>query len=187
MRKVIAAFNMTLDGFCDHTIMVADEELHRHYSDLMKSGGAILYGRKTYQLMEFWPTILKNPTGDKAMDEFAVAIENIPKIVFSNTLQTLEWKTATLAKKDIKEEILELRQRPGKDIFVGSRSLIITLLNLHLIDELQLCVQPIIARKGLPFFENLNERIDLKLLKTKLLKGTGSMIFYYQPTENISL
>ena len=62
MRKVIAAINMTLDGFCDHTSMIADDEMHQHYSELLRSADTVLYGRITYQLMEYWPTVVKNPT-----------------------------------------------------------------------------------------------------------------------------
>ena len=132
--------------------------------------------------MEFWPTLLKKPSGNKAMDEFAVAIDNIPKIVFSRTLEHVEWQTARLAKGDLKEEVLQLKQEPGKDILVGSRSLIIALLNLHLIDEFQLCVQPIIAGKGLPLFEKINDRIGLTLVKTKTF-GCGAVIHYYEPVR----
>jgi dihydrofolate reductase len=184
MRKLIAAINMTLDGFCDHTAMIADDEIHQHYSELLRSAGTILYGRITYQLMEYWPTLLKNPGGNKSMDEFAVTIDNIPKIVFSRTLQDddILWKTARLAKRSIEEEVSALRQQAGKDILVGSRSLIVTLLNLNLIDEFQLCVQPIIAGKGLPLFQNINDRIDLKLLKTKTF-GCGAVALYYEPVK----
>ena len=86
MRKLIAAINMTLDGFCDHTAMITDEEIHQHYTDLLSNAGAVLYGRTTFQLMEYWATVVKHPTGNKSMDAFAVTIDNIPKIVFSNTL-----------------------------------------------------------------------------------------------------
>ena len=186
MRKVIAAINMTLDGFCDHTALIADDEIHQHYNELLKSADIILYGRITYQLMEYWPTVVKNPTGNKSIDEFAVTMDNIPKVVFSQTLKNVEWKTARLAKGDIKEELLQLKQsRNGgsKDILVGSRSLIVTLLNLNLIDEFQLCVQPIIAGKGLPLLNNIDDRINLKLLKTKTFTSSGSITFYYEPVK----
>ena len=180
MRKIIAAINMTLDGFCDHTAIIADEEIHQHYSELLRSGDTVLYGRITYQLMEYWPTVLKNPTGNKSLDEFAVVIDNIPKIVFSHTLQHVEWKTARLAKRDLKEEVLELRQQTGKDILVGSRSLIVTLMNLNLIDEFQLCIHPIILGSGLtPLLKNINDKINLKLLKTKTF-GCGAVALYYE-------
>ena len=83
MRKLIAAINLTLDGFCDHTALIADEEIHQHYNELLSNADTILYGRITYQLMESgWPPIVKNPTGNKSMDEFAVIIDNIPKLFF---------------------------------------------------------------------------------------------------------
>ena len=135
MRKIIAALNMTIDGICDHTAGIPDEEIHQHYTELMGQGDAILYGRTTYQLMEFWRTLLENPSDEKSMNDFAVAIDRIPKIVFSRTINELEWKSATIARGDLKEEVLALRQQAGKDIFVGSRSLILQLLQLGLIDE----------------------------------------------------
>ena len=127
MRKLLAAINMTLDGFCDHTAMIANEELHEHFTELLSNADIILYGRVTFQLMEFWQTVIKNPTGNKAMDEFALAIDKIPKLVFSHTLKNLEWRSATLANRNIQKEVSELKQQSGKDILVGSPSLIVTL------------------------------------------------------------
>jgi len=183
MRKLIAAINMTLDGFCDHTAITPDDEIHQHYNELLSNTGTLIYGRITYQLMEkYWPTVVKNPTGNKSMDEFAVVMDNIPKIVFSHTLKSVDWKTARLAKKDIKEEVLELKEQAGKPVLVGSRSLIVTLLNLNLIDEFQICVQPVIAGKGLSLLENIDDRINLKLLKTKTF-SSGSIVLYYEPAK----
>jgi dihydrofolate reductase len=183
MRKLIAAINMTIDGFCDHTVIDADEAIHQHYTDLLNNSGTILYGLITYQLMEYWHPMVKNPTGTQSMDEFAVAIDNIPKIVFSHTLKTVEWESAKLANQDIKATVLELKQQAGKDILVGSPSLIVALTKLNLIDEYQLCVHPVIAGSGLPLFKNISEKINLKLIKTKTL-GFGSVMLYYEPTNN---
>lgn len=180
MSKVIAAFNMTLDGFCDHTAGIPDEELHHHYSELLVNSEVILYGRKTYHLMQFWQTLLRNPSGEKSMDEFAVVIDKIPKIIFSQTLKNTEWESAKLSSQPIKEEVSNLKQQSGKDILVGSRSLIIQLMNLNLIDEFQLCVHPVLIGKGLPLFEKINDRIIFKLLKTKTL-GSGAIVLYYEP------
>ena len=181
MRKVIAAINMSLDGFCDHSAMIADEELHDHYTDLLNGGGTLLYGRITYQLMEsFWPALVKDPSGERSMDEFAIAIENISKIVFSRTLKNADWKNVRLATKDLKEEVEELKQLDVKDIFVGSPSLIAQLTNLRLIDEYQLCVQPTILGSGLPLLRDIKERVDLKLVDTKTFPGTGSIILYHR-------
>jgi len=185
MRKLIAGINMTLDGFCDHTTMIADDEIHQHYTDLLKSADTIIWGRITYQLMEsYWPTVVKNPTGNKAQDEFAVVVDNISKIVFSQTLKNVSWKNARVAKRGIKEEILELKQRNdgSKDILVGSPSLIVAAMNLNLVDEFQLSVQPTILGKGLPLLKNINDRIDLKLLKTKTFR-CGAVTFYYEPVK----
>jgi dihydrofolate reductase len=182
MRKIIAAINMTLDGFSDHTAIIPDEEIHQHYADLLNNADTVLYGRITYQLMEYWKTVLKNPTGDKSTDEFAVAIDNISKIVFSHTLKNVEWESAKLAKRDLKEEVLELKQQLGKDIFVCSPSLIVALTKLNLIDQYQLCVHPVIAGSGLPLFKNIKEEITLKLLKTKTFRF-GAINLYYEPTK----
>ncbi len=180
MRKVIAAINMTLDGFCDHTAGIADDELHQHYNELLQSADTIIWGRITYQLMEYWPTVVKNPTGNKAMDDFAITIDNISKIVFSRTLKEVEWRNTRLAKGSIEEEISALKQQPGRDILVGSPTLIVASMNLKLVDELQLCVHPVILGNGLPLFKNINNQINLKLLKTKTF-GSGAIVLYYKP------
>ncbi len=171
--------NMTLDGFCDHTSGIPDEEIHQHYADLLRTAGVALYGRITYQLMEYWRTVLENPTGDKAMDDFAVAIDSTPKIVFSRTLKNVDWKSAKLAGQDPEKTVLELRQQPGKDIFVCSPGLIVTLTQLNLIDEYQLCIHPVIAGSGLPLFKNISEKIMIRLIKTKTFGG-GAVILYYE-------
>lgn len=182
MRKLIAAINMTLDGFCDHTAIVPDEQIHQHYTELISDADAILYGRITYQLMEFWKTLVKNPSGEKSMDDFAMAMDKVPKIVFSHTLKNVDWDSAQLANQPIEEVVLELKQsgnEGSKDIFIGSRSLILQLMKLNLIDEYQICVHPVVVGKGLPLFENINDRRMLKLLKTKIFTS-GAIILYYQ-------
>lgn len=186
MRKLIAAINMALDGFCDHTAMIADDEIHQHYNELLSNADTLIYGRITYQLMEsYWPTVVKNLTGNKPTDEFAVLIDNISKIVFSRTLQHVEWKNTLLKKEVIKEEVLELKQSlngGSKNILVGSPSLIVALMQLDLIDEYQLSIQPIILGNGLPLFKNIKDRIDLQLLKTKIF-GCGAVTLYYEPAK----
>ena len=184
MRQLIAAMNMTLDGFCNHDKMSADDEIHDHYTELLRGAGAVIYGRKTFELMEFWPTLLKNPSGNAAMDEFAMAIDEVHKIVYSRTLEKVEWKTAELKRELIKDEIVELKQQPGKPIFVGSPSMIVQLGNLGLIDEYQLGIHPTVVGSGLPLFKNINKRINLKLLRTKTF-GCGAVIHYLEPTTNI--
>ena len=182
MRKVIAAFNMTLDGVCDHTTGIPSEDLHQHYADLLDNSGVVLYGRTTYELMQFWKTILQNPSVIKSMNDFAISIDRIPKLVFSTTLKDTNWDSAKLSDGPLNDNILELKQQSGKDISVGSRSLIIQLLNSNLIDEFQICVHPVIEGKGLRLFDQIKDRIMLKLIKTKTL-SSGSTVLYYEPTS----
>lgn len=182
MAKLIAAMNMTLDGFCDHTAMIADDEIHQHYTELLRDADAAIYGRTTFQLMEFWPSLVENPSGNKALDDFAIAMDDIHKVVYSHTLEKVEWKTAELKREIIEDEIVELKEQARKPILVGSPSLIVQLGNLGLIDEYQLAVQPTVVGSGLPLFKSITDRVDLKLLKTKTF-GCGAVMLYYEPTN----
>jgi len=177
--------NMTLDGFCDHTVMSADEEIHQHYTDLLRNADVILYGRITFQLMEYWRPFVENPTGDRSMDDFAEAIDNISKIVFSRTLESVDWKNTELKKEIVKDEILELKQEVGKDLLVGSPSLIIALTQLGLVDEYQLGVHPTVIGSGLVLFKNIKDRVDLKLLRTETF-GCGAVFLYYERSKAMS-
>jgi dihydrofolate reductase len=180
MRKIIAAINMTLDGYCDHTAGIADDEIHEHYNELLRNIDTLLYGRITYQLMEsYWPLIVKEPTGNKPTDDFAVLIDDIHKIVYSRTLKDVRWKNTELKTEINKEEILELKRKEGKDIGVGSPSMIVALTNLGLIDEYQLAINPTILGGGLPLFKHITERVNLNLLRTKTF-GCGVVIHYYE-------
>jgi dihydrofolate reductase len=183
MRKLIAAMNTTLDGYCDHTAGIADEETHQHFTELLSSADTIIFGRITFQLMEYWKSVVENPTGNKATDDFAATIHNISKIVYSRTLESVDWKNTELKREIVKDEIVELKQQASKNILVGSPSLIVALGNLGMIDEYQLVVQPIVLGSGLPLFKNIVDRIDLKLLKTKQF-DCGAIALYYEPTEN---
>lgn len=179
MPKVITAINTTLDGIADHTAVDPDEAIHDHYSALLLGAGTILYGRTTYELMQYWQTLLKVPSGVKALDDFAVAMDAIPKIVFSNTLESTGWDSATLASRSLEEEVAALKQVPGKNILVGSPSLIIQLLNLGLVDELQLCIHPVLVGSGMQLFEKINRKIKMKLVNVKRFES-GAVILAYK-------
>jgi dihydrofolate reductase len=173
---------MTLDGYCDHTYGIADEELHDHYSDLLSDAGTILYGRITYQLMQYWQEVLEKPSAQRSENRFSEVIDRLPKVVFSHTLKNTEWDSARLANRELKEEVLALKQEESREILVGSPSLIVGLTKLGLIDEYQLCVHPVIAGKGLVLFKDINDKITLKLLKTKSF-GSGAIVLYYEPSR----
>lgn len=183
MPKIIAAMNITLDGFCDHTAGIADDEVHEHYNDLLRSVDTIIYGRTAYQLMEsYWPVLVKTPSGNTAEDDFAVLIDNIHKIVYSRSLTDVTWKNSTLKREIIPAEVMALKSQFGKDILVGSPSLIDQFTQLGLVDEFQLNLNPVILGKGKPLFKTLQQRVDLKLIKTKTFQN-GSVVMYLQPTE----
>jgi len=173
---------MTLDGFCDHTAVAPDEAVHDHYGELLKNAGTALYGRKTYLLMEFWKDLAEKPSGQKSMDEFAMNMDAIPKIVFSRTLHSVDWKSARVASGELEAETLALRQEEGGDILVGSRSLIIALINLGLVDEFQLMIHPVVARKGLPLFDELSDRVVLELIRSHTF-ASGAVLLYYAPSK----
>jgi dihydrofolate reductase len=184
MRRLLAVMNMTLDGYCDHTAGIADEETHQHYAGLVKDAAILIYGRITYQLMEsYWPDVVKNPTGVKSTDEFAVAIDKVPKIVYSRTLNSVSWKNTMLKNEIVRDEILALKQSGSEgDILVGSPSLIVAFGKLDLVDEYQINVLPVILGKGLPLFKEINDKIMLRLVKTKTF-GCGSVNCYYEPAK----
>lgn len=179
MRKLIGAINMSIDGYCDHTSIQPDEAIHQHYTDLITGASLILYGRKTYQLMQFWQNLLVHPSGEKHMDDFAQAIHRIPKIVFSQTLQETGWDTAEISALPLSEAVAELKSQEGADILAGSRSLILQLLRLRLLDELQLCIHPVLAGSGLPLFESGPAQHPFRLNKTKAFRS-GAVVLYYE-------
>jgi dihydrofolate reductase len=133
--------------------------------------------------MQFWQTLLTNPSDKKSMNDFAFSIDKIKKIVFSNTLKNTGWDTATIANRPLEDTVLELKQQSGQGILIGSRSLIIQLLNSNLIDEFQICIHPMVEGKGLKLFDQIKDRIIFKLIKTKSL-NSGVTIFYYEPIRD---
>lgn len=183
MPKLIASINQTLDGNCDHTQGIADGELHDHYTALLRTGSAVLYGRITYQLMEdYWPTLVANPSGEPHLDDFAHALDDLQKIVFSTTLPSVSWRNSELKRELVKEEIQALVEQSPKDVFVGSPSMIVALTNLGLIDEYQLCMHPVISTGGLPLFNQVRDRHVLNLTGTKTF-GSGAIVLTYSVTR----
>jgi len=179
------AINVTPDGFCDHRAVIADAELHGFYSDLIKHADSMLFGRKTFQLLEaYWPGVAKNKTGTPDEVEFAELAEDIQKIVFTKAGIKTTWKNTTVLNDLNPSTLLSLKQQPGKDILVGSPSIVDQLEQLGLIDEYYFLVHPIISGNGKRFFETakLNNSIHLSLSDTKFLKS-GVVVLHYQITK----
>jgi dihydrofolate reductase len=174
MRNVIYAINITLDGCCDHTNTIADEELLEHYTLLLRDADLLVYGRKTYQLMvPYWPDIAKSQSETKAENEFADTFVSKNKIVFSRSLDGAENKNTRIVRTNLRDEILKLKQEPGKNMLVGGVDIPSQLIELGLVDEFRFVVQPILAGKGRRLLEgvSLRERLQLKLVESKVFKS----------------
>ena len=174
MRNLIFAINITLDGCCDHTKQIADEETHEYFTQLIRECDLLVYGRKTYQLMvPFWPEVAKNQSMTKASNEFAQAFDSINKIVFSTTLESAEDKNTRIVRTDLRDEVLRLKQEPGKNILTGGVSIPSQLIELGLVDEYRFVVGPIVAGEGRRLLEgaSLQERLQLKLVESKIFKS----------------
>jgi dihydrofolate reductase len=174
MRKVIYGINLTLDGCCDHTKGVGYEDVHEYFTDLMRDVDLIVYGRKTYELMvPFWPDVAKKQSMSKTSNEFARVFDSIDKLVFSQTLDRVEDKNTRIVRTNPGDEILKLKQEQGKNISLGGVTLPSQLIELGLVDEYHFVFQPIIIGEGRRLFEetNLREKLELKLVESKILKS----------------
>jgi len=176
MRNVIFAINITLDGCCDHTKFTPpdDDEVLEHYTRLLRDFDLLVYGRKTYQLMvPYWPDIAKSQSETKADIEFAQAFVSKEKIVFSRSLDSAEDGNTKIVRANLRDEILKLKQEPGKNILVGGVDVPSQLMELGLIDEYRFVVMPIIAGEGRRLMEgvSLPEKLQLKLVESKVFKS----------------
>jgi len=180
MRNVIYAINVTLDGCCDHTKVIADEELLEYYTQLLRDVDLQVFGRKTYQLMvPYWPDIAKNHSETRAENEFADAFDSIDKLVFSRSLDSAEGSTRIVRTK-LQDEILKLKQEPGKNILVGGVNIPSQLIELGLVDEYRFVVQPLVVGEGRRLMEgvSLPEKLRLKLVESKPFKS-GCVALHY--------
>jgi dihydrofolate reductase len=174
MRKLIYAINLSLDGVCDHTKMMANEEVHDYHTQLLRGVDVLLYGRKTYQLMvPFWPDVAKTNPGPKSINDFAHAFESVSRIVvFSKSLDKVEGNKTTIFRGNLREEIVKLKQENGKDIIVGGVDLASQLIELGLVDEFHFVVQPVIVGEGRKLEGiSLPKNLQLKLEETKTFKS----------------
>ncbi|MGJ4745202.1 dihydrofolate reductase family protein [Leptospira sp. SA-E8] len=182
MRKIVFGINITADGYCSHTDGIADEELHKYFTDLLRTASIMLYGRVTYQLMvPFWPEVARDQSMSEVSNEFARVFTSLDKVLFSTTLKDVEDKNTRLVQGNIKEEVLKLKQQSGKDILVGSLSIASQLSEQHLIDEYHFVVQPVIAGKGPKLFDTvkLQETFRLEFLGSKTFQS-GAIALHYK-------
>ena len=188
MRKLFAFNMVSLDGFFEgpnrdinwHNV---DDEFNQFAIEQTSTVDTILFGRVTYELMAgYWPT----PAATTDDPVIADLMNRLPKIVFSRTLQKAEWNNTRLIKDHIAEEITILKQQPGKDLALfGSANLLSTLIQMGLIDEHRIIVNPIVLGSGTPLYQGLKDKLNLKLLKTKTFRNGNVLLYYQQRTNDI--
>jgi len=180
MRNLIYAINLTLDGCFDHTKMIGDDEILEYFTRLLRDVDLFVFGRTTYQLMvPYWPDVAKNRSQTKASIEFADTFDSIQKIVFSQSLESVEGNTK-IVRSNLRDEILKLKQEPGKNILTGGVAIPSQLIELGLVNEYHFVVNPIIAGEGRRLLEgvSLPEKLNLKLVESKILKS-GCVALHY--------
>ncbi len=172
--------NISLDGYCDHTIFNPDEEVLDYFTQLMDDVDLLFYGRIMYQLMfPYWADIAKDLSGTESENRFARRLVSIDKVVISKSLNTVDENTRIIRSNPI-EELLKLKQQSGKKISVDSVSLLPELITAGIIDEFNLVVHPAIVGKGRPLLDpgSLQEKLNLKLVDTKMFKS-GCVALHY--------
>ncbi len=184
MGKILLSILTSLDGFIDHTEMIADEESHQFATELLDSVDAMLFGRKTYQLFaDYWPIAPQDTSLPKGVIEFANKINKLPKMVCSHTLKSAEWNHTTLLRGDAVEEVTRLKQQSNQRILLAGGLLANTLMQHNLIDEYELRINPFLLGHGTPLFRAEFSKIPLKLVETKTFRS-GIVLVHYV-TDNM--
>src|SRR5215813_2056311 len=184
MRPLRYSINVTLDGCCDHRVMIADEEIHRHAIENIVQADALLLGRVTYEMMESaWRSPAQTGVRPDWMADwglpFARTIDAAKKYVVSSTLDRVDWN-AELVRGDLGKAVQQLKQEPGKGLFTGGVTLPLALAELGLIDEYEFVVQPRVAGHGPTLFAGLSKHVDLKLV-SRLEFASGAVAMRYEP------
>jgi dihydrofolate reductase len=184
MRKIVWMMSVSLDGFFEgpdgaldwHMV---DDELHRHFNEQLGAMGAFLDGRVTYQLMAgYWPAADADPASSEPEAEFARIWREMPKIVYSRTLERAHWNT-TVVPEVVAEEVRQLKAKPGGDLALGGADLAATFMRLDLIDEFRLYVHPVVIGRGKPLFRQGGARVELRLAETRRF-GNGVVLLRYE-------
>jgi dihydrofolate reductase len=184
VRKIVVSMSVSLDGYMegpDRDIgwHLVDEELHDHFNEWLAGMGAFLEGRVTYELMAgFWPTADADPASTRPMVEFARIWRDMPKIVYSRTLEHADWNT-TIVRDVVVDEVLALKAEPGGDLVLGGADLAATFRKHDLIDEYRIYVHPVLIGAGKPLFAPSDARTDLRLVDTRVF-GNGVVLLHYE-------
>ena len=180
MRPLRYSINVTLDGCCDHRVIPADEELHRHAAENLNQADALLFGRATYEMMESaWRPAAPVGARPESIELFAQTINAAKKYVVSSTLEQVDWN-AELVRGDVRKAVEQLKRQSGRGLFMGGVKLPLALTELGLIDEYEFVVHPRLAGHGPTLFAGLSKHVDLKLV-SRLEFGSGAVAMRYEP------
>ena len=186
MRKIVLMLSMSLDGYFEgprHELdwHMVDDELHQHFNDLLGAMSLFIDGRVNHELMaEYWPHADENPAASAPEREFAHIWRDMPKLVYSRTLQHADWN-ATIVREIIPEDVQKLKEQPGGDMVIGGANLAAAFTRLNLIDEYRLYIQPVVLGAGNPLFPPSESRLQLKLKDTRQF-GNGVVLLHYATT-----
>ena len=187
MRKIIVTTWITLDGYLagpngEMNWVMVDQAMGQYEVDLVSSADTLIFGRVTYESFAgSWPHVPENPSVSEGEKEYARKLNSIRKIVFSKSLEKVEWNNSQLVKEVLPEEIAKMKQEPGKDMVIyGSASIVQAFTDLGLIDEYQLLVHPVVLGSGKPLFAGIAKPAHLRLLQTKSFPS-GVIGLYYAP------
>lgn len=184
MRNLILWMSVSVDGYFEGPSReldwhMVDEELHSYFNEQLGAMGAFLSGRITYDLMaDFWPTVDADPSASGPLAEFAGIWRDMPKIVYSRTLESADWNT-TVVRDVIPEEVLDLKRQPGGDLVLGGADVATSFVRHDLIDEYRLYVHPVLIGRGRALFPLSEAKIDLRLAETRTF-GNGVVLLRYQ-------
>lgn len=185
MRPLRYSINLTLDGCCDHSVGIPDEELHRHATQNISQADALIFGRITYEMMEtaFRPvaqTGIRPEWMEEWMVPFARTIDAAKKYVVSSTLEQADWNAELVRGEHLQNTVFQLKQQPGRGLFVGGVKLPLALAEMGLIDEYEFIVHPRIVGHGPALFAGLSQHLDLKLVGQQEF-GSGAVAMRYVP------
>nr|WP_121273647.1 dihydrofolate reductase family protein [Pedobacter schmidteae] len=182
MRKLIYGINISLDGCCDHTKFSGGDEIQDYFRKLLEGVDLVIYGRKTYELMvPFWPEVAKTQSMNEAANAFAKVFANLKRVVVSKTIDIAEDQHTTIIRDNLKDEILKLKQQPGKAISTGGVELPARLIELGLVDEFHMVIHPLIVGQGRRLFSEMSlpESLGLKLTSSETLRS-GCVVLRYE-------
>lgn len=181
MGLLTFAINLTLDGCCDHTVGIVDDELHDYFTGLMSDAGAMLWGRTTYELMEaYWPAVAQDPNAPRAERDWAVKLNHKPKYVASTTRRDFPWSNTVHLQGDLRQAVQGVKDRTPEGVLLGSLQLGAALEGQELIDEYRLVVHPVLAGRGPRLFDGLKAPRPLELISTRTFKS-GQTALHLRP------